>query len=114
MLSAKMNTIGFEFFQKAFGLPHITTLMVNLCADLSSPDGLVMESIAQASRMMDGLGMDDDDFQREDSSPGTWDSHHTIHDKFSYDHNIKILLLGILLTCLISTPLSSSSRRYRV
>ena len=82
-----MNEAGYEFFRKAFGLPHDTTLLEYSCADSSSPDGLMMQSIAQASQMMDDLGVDDDDFHREGSL--SWDSH-TIRDKLGYDPNSKL------------------------
>ena len=56
------------------------------CADTSSPDGLMMESIAQASQMMDDLKVDNEDFHRKGNL--SWDSH-TIRDKIGYDHNSK-------------------------
>ena len=56
------------------------------CADTCRPDGFMMESIAQASQMMDDLQVDDEDFHREGNL--SWDSH-TIRDKIGYDHNSK-------------------------
>ena len=65
MLRAKMNAAGYNLFRKAFCLPHNTKLMKYSCADTSSPDGLMMESTAQASQMMDDLKVDDEDFHQE-------------------------------------------------
>ena len=69
-------------------MPHNTTLTKYSCADTSSPDGLMMESIAQASQMMDDLKVDNEDFHRKGNL--SWDSH-TIRDKIGYDHNSKNL-----------------------
>ena len=89
MLRAKMSAASYDFFRKVFNLSHDTTLRVYSSADASSPDGPMMETIAQVSQMMmEEMKVPLGDFGREGGL--SWDSH-TIRDKLAYDPHSKTL-----------------------
>ena len=88
MLRQKMGEAKYEFFRKVLNLPCNSQLALYSCADASSPDGCMMETICQASEMLEELGVPQDSFHRQGNL--SFDAH-VIRDKLGFSHGSGIL-----------------------
>ena len=73
MLRARCSADMYDFFRKAFNLPPNQTLCEYRSADVTSPDGLMMQTIIQMADIFDKAEIPRGDFRRYVNLG--WDSH---------------------------------------